>query len=161
MKRLHLTCAVAALLAAAGAYAAPQDTSGGVADPQAPTPATRAQPAIDYRTEPAPAAPPDATWRAANATVGGRNAMRLTMPGMQGGHEHHAGMDMGAMPATTGMQCMAGGGCACCGGKDKMPVHDGHAGMQCKSADGGCGCGCCTGMATKDGGGCCDHKERM
>jgi hypothetical protein len=31
--------------------------------------------------------------------------------------------------------------------------------MQCKPADGGCGC--CSGMATKDGAGCCDHKERM
>jgi hypothetical protein len=63
------------------------------------------------------------------------------------------------MQQMTGMQCMAGGGCACCGGKDKMPVHAGHAGMQSKSADGGCGCG--SGMATKDGAGCCAQKERL
>jgi hypothetical protein len=68
-------------------------------------------------------------------------------------------MDIGATPAPTGMQCMAGGGCACCGGKDKMPAHDDHAGMQCKPADGGCGC--CRGEEMKHGGGCCDHKEGM
>jgi hypothetical protein len=188
MKRHHLTCALACLLAGAATHAAAQNASAGVADPQAPTPATRAQPAIDYRTAPPAAARPDEAWRAANATVGGRNPMRLTMPGMQGGHDHHAGMDMGATPAPTGMQCMAGGGCACCGGKDKMPAHDDHAGMQCM-AGGGCaccadkdkmpargdhdnhgamqckpadgGCGCCNGMAMKDGADCCDHKEGM
>jgi hypothetical protein len=151
MKRHHLTCALACLLAGAATHAAAQTASGGVADPQAPAPATRAQPAIDYHTDPAPAARPDEAWRAANTTVGGRNPMRLTMPGMQGSsHDHHAGMDMGAMPATKGMQCTAGGGCACCGGKDKMPAHvshDDHDGMQCKPADGGCAC--------------CDHKEGM
>jgi hypothetical protein len=142
MKRHHLTCALACLLAGAATHAAAQTASGSVADPQAPAPATRAQPAIDYHSEAAPATRPDEAWRAANATVGGRNPMRLTMPGMQPGHDHHAGMDMGAM------QCTAGGGCACCGGKDKMPAHDGHGdhgAMQCKPADGGCGC--------------CDHKE--
>jgi hypothetical protein len=59
-------------------------------------PATRARPAIDYRIEPAPAASPDRTWHDANATVGGRNAMRLTMPETpMHDHKHHAGMDMG------------------------------------------------------------------
>jgi hypothetical protein len=162
MKRHHLTCALACLLAGAATHAAAQSASGGVADPQAPTPATRAQPAIDYHTVAAPAAHPDETWRAANTTVGGRNPMRLTMPGMQGSHDHHAGMDMDAMPAAKGMQCMAGAGCACCGGKDKMPAHrehDGQGAMQCKPADGGCGC--CNGMAMKDGAGCCAHEEGM
>jgi hypothetical protein len=159
MKRLHLTCALTCLLAGATTHAAAQTASGGVADPQAPAPATRAQPAIDYHTEPAPAARPDDAWRAANATVGGRNPMRLTMPATQGGHDHHAGMDMGATPAAKGMQCTAGGGCACCGGKDKMPGHDDHAGMQCKPGDGGCGC--CSGVAMQDGAGCCGHKGGM
>jgi len=133
MKRLHLTRALACLLAGAATHAAAQTASGGVADPQAPAPATRAQAAIDYHTEDAPAGRPDEAWRAANATVGGRNPMRLTMPAMQGGHDHHAGMDMGATPATKGMQC--------------------------KSGDGACGC--CSGMAMKDGAGCCAHKEGM
>jgi hypothetical protein len=106
MKRHHLTCALACLLAGATTHAAAQ-TASGVADPQAPAPATRAQPAIDYRTEPASAARPDAAWRAANATVGGRNPMRLTMPGMQGSHDDHAGMQ----------RKPADGGCGCCSGK--------------------------------------------
>jgi hypothetical protein len=160
MKRHLLTCALACLLASAATHAAAQTASAGVADPQAPTPATRAQPAIDYHPEPPAAARPDEAWRAANATVGGRNSMRLTMPDKQSSsHDHHTGMAMGAMPATKGMQCMAGGGCGCCGGKDKMAAHDDHAGMQCKPADGGCGC--CSGEAMKHGGGCCDHKEGM
>jgi hypothetical protein len=106
MKRLIQRHALAVLLGAACAHAGAQTASAGVADPQAPVPATQARPAIDYRTEPAPAAPPDRTWRAANATVGGRNAMRLTMPPMKSGqaapaapmhgHDHHPGMDMGA-----------------------------------------------------------------
>ncbi|MCS0585116.1 hypothetical protein NX784_26365 [Massilia pinisoli] len=132
MKRVHLTCALAWLLAGAGTHAIAQTASGGVADPQTPAPATRAQPAIDYHTEPEADARPDEAWRAANATVGGRNPMRLTMPAMQGGHDHHAGMDMGATPATNGMQCMAGGGC-----------------------------GCCSGRPMKGDAGCCDHKEGM
>jgi hypothetical protein len=94
------------LLGAVCAHAGAQTASAGVADPQAPVPATQARPAIDYRTEPAPATSPDRTWRDANANVGGRNAMRLTMPAMNGGqaapatpkhdHTHHPGMDMGA-----------------------------------------------------------------
>ena len=115
MKRHHLTCALACLLAGAATHAAAQTASGGVADPQAPAPATRAQPAIDYHSEAAPATRPDEAWRAANTTVGGRNPMRLTMPGMQGNHAPHAGMDMGAM------QCKpADGGCACCDHKEGM-----------------------------------------
>ncbi len=104
MKRFIQTYALAALLGAVYAHAGAQTAPAGVADPQAPVPATRARPAIVYRTEPAPAAPPDRAWRDANATVGGRNAMRLTMPAMHGGqaapaatthdHAHHAGMDM-------------------------------------------------------------------
>jgi hypothetical protein len=118
MKRHHLTCALACLLAGAATHAAAQTASGGAADPQAPAPATRAQPAIDYHTDPAPAARPDEAWRAANATVGGRNPMRLTMPGMQGSHDHHAGMH-----AEHGMQCKPGdGGCGCCSG---MAMKDG------------------------------------
>lgn len=94
MKRLHPTCALAWLLAAACAHAAAQAPAAGVADPQAPVPDTVARPAIDYRTEPAPAARPDAAWRAGNATVGARNAMRLTMPGMSMPmHDHHMDMD--------------------------------------------------------------------
>jgi hypothetical protein len=106
MKRPIQTYALAMLLGAVCAHAGAQTSSGGVADPQAPVPATRARQAIDYRIEPAPAASPDRTWRDTNATVAGRNAMRLTMPAMNGGqaapatpmhdHEHHAGMDMGA-----------------------------------------------------------------
>ena len=92
MKRLIQTYALAMALGATGAHALAQATSSGVADSQAPVPATRARPAIEYRTEPAPAARPDETWRAANATVGGRNPMRLTMPAMDmgnGDHQHH------------------------------------------------------------------------
>lgn len=85
MKRLILTYALGAM----GAHALAQAASGGVADPQAPVPATQARPAIEYRTEPAPATRPDETWRDANAIVGGRNAMRLTMPAMDMGHDMH------------------------------------------------------------------------
>ncbi|WP_198115123.1 hypothetical protein [Massilia rhizosphaerae] len=92
MKRLLPTSALAWLLAAACAHAAAQTPASGVADPQAPVPDTVARPAIDYRTEPAPAARPDAAWRAGNATVGARNAMSLTMP------DHHPGMDMDSKP---------------------------------------------------------------
>ena len=112
MKRFIQTYALAALLGAVCAHAGAQTAPAGVADPQAPVPATRARPAIEYRTEPAPAGPPDRAWRDANATVGGRNAMRLTMPAMHGDqaapaatahdHAHHAGMDMGAMQGTAG-----------------------------------------------------------
>ena len=87
MTRRIQTYALALALGAAGAHA--QSTSTGVADPQAPVPTTRARPAIEYRTEPAPAARPDQAWRAANAIVGGRNAMRLTMPPMDMGHDMH------------------------------------------------------------------------
>ncbi|GAA5231281.1 hypothetical protein GCM10025794_33430 [Massilia kyonggiensis] len=89
MKRFFPTYALAMLLAA---HASAQTSSAGVADPQAPVPATQARPAIDYRTEPAPATRPDQTWRDANATVGGRNAMRLTMPAMDMGHDMHKEM---------------------------------------------------------------------
>jgi hypothetical protein len=101
MKRLHLTRALAWLLAATCAHAAAQTSSADVADPQAPVPATRAQPAIDDHAEPAPATGP---------------AMPMPM------HEHHAGMDMkdggtcsghgdtGAQPAA----CKPG----CCGHKE-------------------------------------------
>jgi hypothetical protein len=89
MKRFFPTYALAMLLAA---HASAQASSAGVADPQAPVPATQARPAIDYRTEPAPATPPDQTWRDANATVGGRDAMRLTMPAMDMGHDMHKEM---------------------------------------------------------------------
>jgi hypothetical protein len=96
MKRLLPTSALAWLLAAACAPAAAQASAAGVADPQASVPDTIARPAIDYRTEPAPAARPDAAWRAANATVGGRNAMSLTMPGMtMPMHDHHMGKGKG------------------------------------------------------------------
>lgn len=93
MKRLHLTCALAWLLAATCAHAAAQTYSAGVADPQAPVPPTTARPAIDDHTEAAPAASP-----------------------AMADHEHHAGMDMRAMQhmAGGGMQCMADGKCACC-----------------------------------------------
>jgi hypothetical protein len=116
MKRLHLTRALAWLLAATCAHAAAQTSSADVADPQAPVPATRAQPAIDDHAEPAPATGP-----------------AMPMPR----HEHHAGMDMGAMPSMAaggmkGMQCMAGGG-------DKKS--------------------CCAGMDMKDGGTCSGHGD--
>jgi hypothetical protein len=143
MTRSIHTYALAMLLGATCAHAAAQTASTGVADPQAPVPATAARPAIDYRTGPAPDAPPDRAWRAANATVGGRNAMRLTMaPAMSmPGHDRHAGMDMGAM------QCKAGDG----GKKDCC------AGKRCTQGDGTCSC--CAGMQTKDGDSC--HKEGM
>jgi hypothetical protein len=91
MKQSIHNYALAILLGAAGAHAAAQTTSAGVADPQAPVPPTQARPVIDYRTEPAPA---------------------MSMP-MQG-HDHHAGMDMGSGDKK-GMQCMKGDGkCGCC-----------------------------------------------
>jgi uncharacterized protein involved in copper resistance len=114
MKRLIHTCALAMLLGATCAHALAQTSTSGVADPQAPVPATQARPAIDYRTEPAPASTP------APAT-----AMH--------GHDHHAGMEMGGMQCTAGsgdqkgMQCMKGGGtCGCC--------------ADMKMKDGGCCC---------------------
>jgi len=107
MKRLIQTYALAMLLGATCAHALAQTSAGGVADPQAPVPATQARPAIERHTEPAPAASPDRAWRDANATVGGRNAMRLTMPGMdmrEHMHEHEGAM-----------QCKKGEGkCDCC-----------------------------------------------
>ena len=102
MKRFFPTYALAMLLAA---HASAQASSAGVADPQAPVPDTVARPAIDYRTEPAPATRPDAAWRAGNATVGARNAMSLAMPGMpMPMHDRHVDkdkgmdMDMGSKP---------------------------------------------------------------
>ncbi|MBW8899938.1 MAG: hypothetical protein JF619_17895 [Massilia sp.] len=170
MKRLISTAALAWLLAAC-AQPGPQQPAG-AADPQAAVPATRYRPAIDGQAAPAPAASPDQGWRDANATVGGRKPMQLTMPAMGDEHrhdaapadtgktiplhEHHAGMDM------QGMQCTAGGGCGCCAGKDKAKAHAGHAGMAM-------GDGCCCAhdaapsqpAACKPGGtcGCCKHKE--
>lgn len=118
MKRLHPTCALAWLLAATCAHAAAQASSAGVADPQAPVPATRAQPAIDDHAEPAPAAGP---------------AMPMPM------HEHNPGMAMGAMPSMagggmTGMQCMGGGDKKNGGGAD-------HAGTGAQPA--ACKPDCC------------------
>jgi len=141
MKRIHLAYALACLLAGAAAPALAQ-TPAGVADPQAAVPATTYQPAIRPDAVPSLAASPDQAWRAANATVGGRNAMSLTMPGMGGAHDM-SGHD-------NGMQCMAGGGgkgcCGgkcCCGDKPAAGEHAGHAGH--------------AGMAMDHG--CCDHKE--
>ena len=106
MKRLLQTYAPAMLLAAGGAHARADTAAAPRGAPPAPGPPPRARPARPQPTEPAPAARPDRTWRDANATVGGRNAMRLTMPAMNGGqaapaapmheHAHHPGMDMGA-----------------------------------------------------------------
>ena len=172
MKRFILTATLAWLLAACAQPGT--QAPAGAADPHAAVPSTRYQPAIDAQAAPAPAASPDQGWRDANATVGGRNPMQLTMPGMGGEHqhdaapaatgktttphEHHAGMDM------QGMQCMADGKCSCCAGKDKAGAHAGHARMAM-------GDGCCCGhgakagqpAACKAGGtcGCCNHKEAM
>jgi hypothetical protein len=168
MKRLILTATLAWLLAACAQPGT--RTPAGAADPHAAVPVTRYQPAVEGRAAPAPAASPDQGWRDANATVGGRNPMQLTMPAMGGEHqhdaapadagktiplqEHHAGMDM------QGMQCIADGKCGCCAGKGKE--HAGHGNM----AKGG---GCCCGhdarpgqpAACKPGGtcDCCNHKE--
>jgi hypothetical protein len=95
MKRSIQNTALAILLGAAGAHAAAQTTTAGVADPQAPVPPTQARSVIDYRTGPAPA---------------------MSTPG----HDHHAGMDMGGKQCMAGgdkkdMQCMKGDGqCDCC-----------------------------------------------
>ena len=169
MNRSILTATLAWLLAACAQPGT--QTPAGAADPQAAVPATRYQPAIEGQAAPPPAANPDQGWRAANATVGGRNPMQLTMPAMGGEHqhdtaptdagttiplhEHHAGMDM------QGMQCMADGKCACCAGKDKAHAHAGHANM---TKDGGCcGHGAAPGQPAvcKPGGACggCHHKE--
>jgi hypothetical protein len=185
MKRLIVTATLAWLLAACAQPGT--QIPAGAADPQAAVPATRYQPAVEGRAAPPPAASPDQGWRDANATVGGRNPMQLTMPGMGGEHQHdaasadagktiplherHAGMDMQGMQCMaggddmngmTGMQCMADGKCGCCAGKGKGEAHAGHANM----AKGG---GCCCGhgaapsqpAACKPGGmcGCCNHKE--
>jgi hypothetical protein len=181
MKRFISTATLAWLLAACAQPGT--QTSAGAADPQAAVPATRYQPAIEGQAAPAPATTPDQGWRDANATVGGRNPMQLTMPGMGGDehrhdaapadtgktiplHEHHAGMDM------QGMQCMAGGdgmkegnGMQCMSGSADMK---GMQGMQCM-ADGKCGC--CAGKdkahahaghadMAKGGGCCCGQGER-
>lgn len=184
MKRLHLAYALACLLAGAAAPAFAQTTAG-VADPQAAVPATIYRPATRADAAPAPAAPasPDQAWRAANATVGGRNPMSLTMPGMGGAHDmgghdmHGAGNDGGK-----GMQCMSGGAHAA---GMSMPAQAGKdaGGMQCMAGGSGCcGKGCCggdkcccagkpaaadhanhaghtghAGMAMDHG--CCDHEE--
>jgi hypothetical protein len=93
MKRSIQNYALAILLGAAGAHAAAQTASAGVADPQAQVPPTQARPVIDYRTEPAPA---------------------MSMPMSTHGHDHHAGMDMGGGD-NKGMQCTKGDGkCGCC-----------------------------------------------
>ena len=170
MKRFISTATLAWLLAACAQPGT--QAPAGAADPQAAVPATRYQPAIEGQAAPPPAASPDQGWRAANATVGGRNPMQLTMPGMgsehQHGavsadtgktampHEHHAGMDM------QGMQCMAGSeDKGCCAGKDKAHAHAGHANM----AKGECCCGhgASPGQpaACKPGGtcGCCNQQE--
>ena len=163
MKRLHLAAALACLLGP-GAPALAQ-TAAGVADPQAAVPATPYASPLRRDTPAASSPSPDQAWRAANATVGGRNAMSLTMPGMgdtsgmsghemhgaapaapaatpapASGHVHHAGMQMGDA-AAAGPQCMAGGSDkGCGGGKSAAGEHAGHAGMAMNH-------------------GCCDHKE--
>jgi len=158
MQRLHLAYALACLLGA-GAPAFAQ-TAAGVADPQAAVPATTYASPLPRDTPAAPAVSPDQSWRAANATVGGRNAMSLTMPGMGGhamhdaapaapaaAHTHHAGMAMDA--AAAGQQCTAGtkgccgGDTCCCADQPAAATRDGHAGH--------------AGMAMDHG--CCDHKE--
>jgi hypothetical protein len=139
MKRLHPTCALAWLLAATCAHAAAQTSSAGIADPRAPVPPTRAQPAIEYHADPAAAAGP---------------AMPMPMPMPMPMHAHHAGMDMGAMPPMAGggmqgMQCMASGGDkkSCCA---DMKMKDG--GTCCDHADAGAQQPACKP-------GCCGHEE--
>jgi len=160
MKRLHLAAALACLLGA-GAPALAQTTAG-VADPQAAVPATPYASPI-RRDTPAAASPsPDQAWRAANATVGGRNAMSLTMPGMGGmsghemhgaapaapaatpatpapasGHVHHAGMQMGDA-AAAGPQC--GAGMQCMGAAADQQCMAGGGAKGC-CGDKGCGGG--------------------
>lgn len=167
MFRFILTATLAWLLAGCAQPGTQAPT--GAADPQAAVPATRYQPTVNAQTAPAPATSPDQGWRDANATVGGRNPMQLTMPGMGSGktaampHEHHAGMDMQDMQ---GMQCMAGDakGKGCCGGMSAghMAHGDGMQGMQCMAG------GSCAGKdkahahaghanMAKDGGCCCGH----
>jgi len=177
MKRLHLAYALACLLGAgAPAYA---QTAAGVADPQAAVPTTDYASPLPREAPAAPAGRPDQAWRAANATVGGRNAMSLTMPGMgamggMGGHEmhgatpdaptaaqapatghaHHAGMQMGDA-AAAGPQCGAGSGMQCMAGghgaHTGMAMGAATAGQQC--TPGGVGKGCCG-----DKGCCCAGK---
>ena len=155
MFRFILTATLAWLLAGCAQPGTQAPT--GTADPQATVPATRYQPTVNAQTAPAPATSPDEGWRDANATVGGRNPMQLTMPGMGGEHqhdaapadagktiplhEHHAGMDM------QGMQCMArdGNDKGRCGGMSAaghMAHGDGMQGMQCMA---GGKCACCAG----------------
>jgi hypothetical protein len=62
----------------------------GAADPGAGVPATSYQPAISYRPEAAPAAPPDRDWAASNAAVAAYNPMSLTMKNMKGMKGHAA-----------------------------------------------------------------------
>ena len=179
MKRLHLAYALACLLAGGAAPAFAQ-TPAGVADPQAAVPATTYQPAIRPDAAPAPATSPDQAWRAANATVGGRNAMSLTMPGMGGAHDMSghdmSGHDMhGAAPAASG-HAQHGGPAPAAGASGPQCGAGNGNGMQCMAGGGGKGCcggKCCcgdkpaagehaghaghAGMAMDHG--CCDHKE--
>ena len=160
MKRLHPAYALACLLA--GGAPAFAQTAAGVADPQAAVPATTYQPAIRPDAAPAPAPSPDQAWRAANATVGGRNAMSLTMPGMGGKHDMGGHAMHGAAPAAAGhaqhagaakdMQCMAGGQ-GCRGGAHAAGMHAGHAGMPMGAAASGQQC-----MAGSSDKGCCGEK---
>jgi len=87
-----------ALLSAHAAFA-----QTGAADAHTPVPATVYRPALEYRTDPQPAASADQGWRAANATVAGYNPMMLTMKSMGGAKpaEPHAAQRKEPAPAAT------------------------------------------------------------
>jgi hypothetical protein len=69
----------ALLPALSAAQAQDARTQAPAGDPAAAVPATIYRPAIAWRPEAAPDAPPDRRWADSNAAVAGYNAMALTM----------------------------------------------------------------------------------
>jgi hypothetical protein len=90
------------LLALAGANThAQQAAQAAAADPQAAVPATRYQPALPARSEPAADGSPDRNWVASNQKAAATNSMALTMKGMPG-------MDMAKQSETPAICTPAG-----------------------------------------------------
>lgn len=86
---------LAAVLLAAGAPPAAAQAQSGAADPQAAVPATVYQPIIVFRPEATNGTPPDRNWARNNAIVATTNSMSLTMKGMKGAADPHAGTHSG------------------------------------------------------------------
>jgi hypothetical protein len=115
---LQARAAACLLLAMAGAHAQ-QAAQAAAADPQAAVPATRYQPTLPARLEPAAEGSPDRNWVASNQKVAATNSMALTMKTGMAAMAGMGGMDT-AKPSEAPAMC--------------TPPAAGGQGMQCKMA---------------------------